>query len=261
MTAARLFNPDEKKALARARYGNRCDLCGDITAGSLGRKRAPLRCRPCKDKEWTRYSRMLILACIEMWNDLYGMPPRAYDWNPRIAPSGQRRREAEERLDHGHWPSVSVVRRQFGSWNAALETAGFEPRNRHQKRLGGRSYPPETRARAIGLAEDGMTRGLIAETLGVGRTTINRWCKQADVTDPRHPLPTGTRRPYIPPALRWEVWERDNFTCQQCGIRRFLSIDHIKPIAAGGTTTLGNLQTLCQPCNSGKGSAWSGAVF
>ena len=32
-----------------------------------------------------------------------------------------------------------------------------------------------------------------------------------------------------PKEPRWAVWERDDFTCQSCGARRNLSIDHIVP--------------------------------
>ena len=63
-----------------------------------------------------------------------------------------------------------------------------------------------------------------------------------------------TQRPYISAVLRWEVWERDDFTCQHCGVRRFLSIDHIVPVSKGGATESSNLQTLCIPCNSRKGA-------
>lgn len=58
----------------------------------------------------------------------------------------------------------------------------------------------------------------------------------------------------IPEALRWEVFECDNFTCQHCGCRRHLSADHIIPESKGGQMTLENLQTLCKPCNSAKGA-------
>jgi hypothetical protein len=58
----------------------------------------------------------------------------------------------------------------------------------------------------------------------------------------------------IPADLRWAVWERDNFTCQFCGTRRRLSVDHIIPESQGGKTELDNLQTLCVPCNSSKGT-------
>jgi hypothetical protein len=59
---------------------------------------------------------------------------------------------------------------------------------------------------------------------------------------------------YIPESLKWEVFERDNFTCKNCGARRFLTIDHITPKSKGGKTTLNNCQTLCKSCNSRKGA-------
>jgi 5-methylcytosine-specific restriction endonuclease McrA len=58
----------------------------------------------------------------------------------------------------------------------------------------------------------------------------------------------------IPATLRWEVWERDNFTCVKCGARRFLHVDHIHPESRGGETCVENLQTLCQSCNCSKGA-------
>ena len=61
-------------------------------------------------------------------------------------------------------------------------------------------------------------------------------------------------RGYISNDLRWQVWERDNFTCQNCGTRRRLSVDHILPVARGGPTTYENLTTLCKSCNSRKGA-------
>ncbi len=63
------------------------------------------------------------------------------------------------------------------------------------------------------------------------------------------------KRHHIPPSIRWTVWERDNFTCLHCGVRRNLSIDHIYPTSKGGETTLDNLQTLCRSCNSRKGNS------
>ena len=57
----------------------------------------------------------------------------------------------------------------------------------------------------------------------------------------------------IAPEVRWAVWERDNFTCQYCGVRRDLSVDHIVPESKGGGIEMANLQTLCSKCNSRKG--------
>ena len=61
----------------------------------------------------------------------------------------------------------------------------------------------------------------------------------------------------IPATLRWEVWERDNFTCRGCGSRHFLTIDHVIPRCKGGPDTKENLQTLCGSCNSRKGNGVS----
>jgi hypothetical protein len=58
----------------------------------------------------------------------------------------------------------------------------------------------------------------------------------------------------IPNGLRWIVWERDDFRCLHCGLRRDLTVDHVYPEALGGVTSLENLQTLCRSCNSRKGT-------
>lgn len=58
----------------------------------------------------------------------------------------------------------------------------------------------------------------------------------------------------ISESLRWEIYERDNFTCRNCGTRRNLTIDHIYPEILGGKATLENCQTLCRSCNSRKGA-------
>jgi hypothetical protein len=53
----------------------------------------------------------------------------------------------------------------------------------------------------------------------------------------------------IPAALRRTTWKRDRGRCTQCnGIFR-LQIDHIKPVALGGPTSIENLRLLCFHCN------------
>ena len=55
--------------------------------------------------------------------------------------------------------------------------------------------------------------------------------------------------------LRFEVFKRDQFTCQYCGAQPpevVLVADHIDPAAAGGPTTIDNLITACESCNQGK---------
>jgi len=62
------------------------------------------------------------------------------------------------------------------------------------------------------------------------------------------------KKSHISSNLRWQVWERDNFICQKCGSRKYLTIDHIFPESKGGKAELNNLQTLCEKCNKGKGN-------
>jgi hypothetical protein len=72
--------------------------------------------------------------------------------------------------------------------------------------------------------------------------------------EPGKPAAPLLRKAPIPTALRWMVWERDNFTCKECGSRRDLSVDHIIAESKGGTLDLINLRTLCRSCNSRKGA-------
>lgn len=64
----------------------------------------------------------------------------------------------------------------------------------------------------------------------------------------------GYRKKRIGNQLRTEVYERDGYACVKCGSRRQLSVDHIVPEIHGGPTEIGNLQTMCRPCNSKKGA-------
>lgn len=73
----------------------------------------------------------------------------------------------------------------------------------------------------------------------------------------KHPIDDSTPKNgkiHISNDIRWDVWERDNFTCKKCGSRRNLTVDHIMPESKGGTLELTNLQTLCKKCNSSKGT-------
>jgi len=65
---------------------------------------------------------------------------------------------------------------------------------------------------------------------------------------------SAPKRKSIGNRLRMEVFEADDFTCQGCGARKSLTIDHIVPIVKGGTDDRANLQTLCKSCNSSKGA-------
>ena len=54
-------------------------------------------------------------------------------------------------------------------------------------------------------------------------------------------------------SLFMEVGRRDGFACATCGYAgNDLQLDHVVPVAKGGTNDLGNLQLLCPPCNLAK---------
>lgn len=68
------------------------------------------------------------------------------------------------------------------------------------------------------------------------------------------------QRALMTSSLREKIKTRDNFTCKICRLsiadekNLLLEIDHIIPLAKGGITSEGNLQTLCWKCNRSKGS-------
>lgn len=55
---------------------------------------------------------------------------------------------------------------------------------------------------------------------------------------------------------RFEVLRRDNFTCRYCrSTEGVLTIDHVTPVALGGTDDPENLVAACRDCNAGKASS------
>lgn len=56
---------------------------------------------------------------------------------------------------------------------------------------------------------------------------------------------------------RYEVLKRDNHTCRYCGATApdaVLTVDHVTPVALGGSDDPSNLVAACQDCNAGKSS-------
>ncbi len=59
----------------------------------------------------------------------------------------------------------------------------------------------------------------------------------------------------ISPRIRWEILERDDFTCRYCGSRApdvVLHLDHVEPLAFGGSDDPSNLVAACETCNLSK---------
>lgn len=130
-------DPDGSHNRARKRrYDTECVDCGAWVSGHSGRRDEP-RCLPCIAKingeARTVWTRELVIARIREWVYLYGEPPAICDRGPSMARSELHDEQRAVRFEqaNGHWPWFTVVVRRFGSWNAALEAAGFTPRANH----------------------------------------------------------------------------------------------------------------------------------
>ena len=56
-----------------------------------------------------------------------------------------------------------------------------------------------------------------------------------------------------PNFTRFNVFLRDKFACQYCGVRKDLTFDHLLPKSRGVLTDWNNLVTACSSCNVKKG--------
>jgi 5-methylcytosine-specific restriction endonuclease McrA len=63
-------------------------------------------------------------------------------------------------------------------------------------------------------------------------------------------VPRDTHRRKI---TRRAVFARDGWTCQYCGSRQNLTVDHVIPRSKGGSSDWTNIVASCAPCNRRKG--------
>ena len=138
---------DRQRAKARElknTYRGSCIDCGAPTSYSGHGKDDPsLRCLTCakayqrtdeyreQRQKWTAER---IVAAIVWWADTYGGgidPPGIADNEPGVAlrlGDTERAARARQLRDQGLLPCVTSIFHRFGSFNAAIETAGFTPR-------------------------------------------------------------------------------------------------------------------------------------
>jgi 5-methylcytosine-specific restriction endonuclease McrA len=64
-------------------------------------------------------------------------------------------------------------------------------------------------------------------------------------------VPRDTHRRKI---TRRAVFARDSWTCQYCGSRSNLTVDHVIPRSKGGGSSWENIVAACAPCNRKKGN-------
>jgi 5-methylcytosine-specific restriction endonuclease McrA len=70
-------------------------------------------------------------------------------------------------------------------------------------------------------------------------------------------VPRDTHRRKI---TRRAVFARDDWTCQYCGSRSNLTVDHVVPRSRGGTSSWENIVASCAPCNRRKGDRLASQV-
>ena len=70
-------------------------------------------------------------------------------------------------------------------------------------------------------------------------------------------VPRDTHRRKI---TRRAVFARDDWTCQYCGARSNLTVDHVVPRSRGGASSWENIVASCAPCNRRKGDRLAAQV-
>jgi hypothetical protein len=175
--------------------------------------------------------------------------------------------------------SDGPVRREFGSWRAALVAAGLDsnPVGRRyseqecfenlltvwvyygrQPKIGELKTPPST----IGPKP-------YVGRWGSWRAALHAFAAMANEDSVAPPLPASEVMADLQPerlsaqtvtlSLRYRVLRRDRFRCVMCGAAPAttegveLHVDHIFPRSRGGASIETNLRTLCSRCNLGKG--------
>lgn len=92
-----------------------------------------------------------------------------------------------------------------------------------------------------------LAKGCLIKTFRDGR------CQKHQTRKPWQNVSARNQsRPSNWPSIRAQVLARDGFACQICGARSELEVDHIIPVARGGSWELNNLWTLDADCHSAK---------
>jgi hypothetical protein len=177
-------------------------------------------------------------------------------------------------LRHGRY-GAETERKRFGSWNAALESAGLQVGKRWRVpdaalfenladlwvRLG-----RQPRRHDLYTSGSRFSSSLYEQRFGTWRRALEAFVVFANASDAPAARVAKTSKVHRRSSLRqpseglrFKVMRRDHFRCLQCGASPAkdgsvdLHVDHVVPWSRGGETILDNLRTLCAKCNLGKG--------
>jgi transposase len=156
----------------KARYYGTCEECGAPTSYGDGGYAA--LCRSCTVDERTIWTQDAIVYAIQEFADEHGgIPPTASEWNFTLAKArGLAGPERDLR-----WPATQTVLKRFGTWNAAIAAAGFEPRRSgHYGRDG---EDPAVIDETIVLYRSGMELRQVAAHMDCSYETVRRRISRA----------------------------------------------------------------------------------
>jgi hypothetical protein len=161
-----------RRSARKARYDLVCVDCGGrvdgTTPGKMSDPDAPV-CGSCAAEHYAVWTRDAIVLCIQDWADEHGgIPPAANDFSRARA------------LNPGAVPVVNHVLGRFGTWNAAIRAAGFEPYASGP--IGG--FTPltlEQRDECARRYAAGESSTRIAADMGCAPQIVIKWARRAGV--------------------------------------------------------------------------------
>jgi Restriction endonuclease len=90
--------------------------------------------------------------------------------------------------------------------------------------------------------------------LDLARCPICKHIRRAEAKRQRKAAAANKHKPHkVSKSRRKRIHDRDGNHCLLCLTAKNLTIDHVVPISAGGSSRDENLQTLCADCNALKG--------
>lgn len=179
-------------------------------------------------------------------------------------------RDNYERLGRYH---PTTIHRRLGGWTVAIERAGLKsgrPDLGHDDAawmanifdvwtvIGKQPSYGDMRGSRFSPEGYGVRYGSWGKALIMFQAWLDSGEEAANVpsTSEVQKGHTTGRSPSL--RLRWEVLQRDGFTCITCGRSPateagvVLHIDHHHAYSKGGETVIDNLRVLCDRCNLGK---------
>ena len=156
-----------------------------------------------------------------------------------------------DEAEASRWTLLNRLRRSGGSAETRIR-ALFEARVGETTTLEEIEYVAQISSAARRLRELRTEQGLRIESYKDNPELRPSEYVLVDAT----PIPASERA--VSAAKREQVLVRDGFSCAVCGQgpdgqrRIWLEVDHIEPLAAGGSNETTNLRTLCNDCHRAR---------